>query len=345
VFHHPTLYLLHLRYNVIEIKIGQSAGNQEFFKKMNKNDFKMKGLVGTSETTRENIIIPKLSIHRPDHKYPDANQIGYYLAGLIDGAGWISKGGDQPKIVIAFHKKDIHVGYYLKSFFGGGTVKTHLTKQSAVLTFTNRLILIKICTLIHNKLKFLEKINRLNSLIIQLDLGEILTPSIYTSKISIDNHYLAGLIDSDGCLTIRLLNRINRDKVTGAGSVKRFPPLEVRLYLRIELNLKDGEDIINNFKSIFGGHVSPPRKHIDRGGVHTAPNNLSLSHSLSYTSVSFKNMYKILCYLDKYHLNCKYLEYTYLRKAYLLVQDKKHLEEGGLNLIKEYQLKISKLKT
>ena len=87
VFPHPTLYLLHLRYNVIEIKIGQSAGNQEFFKKMNKNDFKMKGLVGTSETTRENIIIPKLSIHRPDHKYPDANQIGYYLAGLIDGDG------------------------------------------------------------------------------------------------------------------------------------------------------------------------------------------------------------------------------------------------------------------
>ena len=40
---------------------------------------------GTSETTRENI--NSISIHRPDHKFPDNSQIGFYLAGLIDGDG------------------------------------------------------------------------------------------------------------------------------------------------------------------------------------------------------------------------------------------------------------------
>jgi hypothetical protein len=55
-------------------------------------------------------------------------------------------------------------------------------------------------------------------------------------------------------------------------------------------------------------------------------------------------MFNILLYLDKYNLNSKYLEYTYLRKAYLLIQDKKHLEEEGIKLIKEYQIKISELK-
>jgi hypothetical protein len=40
---------------------------------------------GTSETIRENIKL--ISIHRPEHKYPDNNQFGYYLAGLIDGDG------------------------------------------------------------------------------------------------------------------------------------------------------------------------------------------------------------------------------------------------------------------
>jgi hypothetical protein len=54
----------------------------------NKKINDMKDLVGTSETTRENIITKSLlSIHRPDHKYPDQAQIGYYLAGLIDGDG------------------------------------------------------------------------------------------------------------------------------------------------------------------------------------------------------------------------------------------------------------------
>ena len=132
----------------------------------NKKINDMKDLVGTSETTRENIITKSLlSIHRPDHKYPDQAQIGYYLAGLIDGDGWISKEGDQPKIVIAFHKKDIHVAYFLKSFFNGGTVKIHSTKQSATLIFTNKLVLIEICKKIHGKLRLGEKINRLNTLI------------------------------------------------------------------------------------------------------------------------------------------------------------------------------------
>jgi len=42
-------------------------------------------LKGTSETIRENVNF--ISIHRPDHKYPGNDQIGYYLAGLIDGDG------------------------------------------------------------------------------------------------------------------------------------------------------------------------------------------------------------------------------------------------------------------
>ena len=51
--------------------IGQSAANLK---------------QGSSETTREN----KLSIHRPRHKFPNDLEIGYYLAGLIDGDGYIS---------------------------------------------------------------------------------------------------------------------------------------------------------------------------------------------------------------------------------------------------------------
>ena len=48
--------------------------------------------------------------------------------------------------------------------------------------------------------------------------------------------------------------------------------------------------------------------------------------SYCWDSVSHKNMKVILKYLDKYNLcSKKYLEYIYVKKAYLLIQDKQHL--------------------
>jgi len=270
---------------------------------------------GSSETTRENIF---LSIHKPNHKYPlNNNQYGYYIAGLIDGDGYISRKLDQNKIVICFNKKDISLAYLLKSFLNNGKVNS--IDNSVNLVITNKIALTKISYLIHNKLKITSKIERLNSLILKLNID--LPPSIRNNENLLDNHYLSGLIDSDGCFTIRIINRSSRGRE------------EVRLYLRIELNIKD-KVIIDELKTTLGGSISI-RKHI---------NKLSESYSYGYNSVSFTNMLKILKYLDKYSLNSKYLEYTYIRKAYLIIQDKKHLTEEGINKLKEYRDSISELK-
>jgi len=270
---------------------------------------------GSSETTRENIF---LSIHKPNHKYPlNNNQYGYYIAGLIDGDGYISRQLDQNKIVICFNKKDISLAYLLISFLNNGKVNS--IDNSVNLVITNKIALTKISYLIHNKLKITSKIERLNSLILKLNID--LPPSIRNNENLLDNHYLSGLIDSDGCFTIRIINRSSRGRE------------EVRLYLRIELNIKD-KVIIDELKTTLGGSISI-RKHI---------NKLSESYSYGYNSVSFTNMLKILKYLDKYSLNSKYLEYTYIRKAYLIIQDKKHLTEEGINKLKEYRDSISELK-
>jgi hypothetical protein len=66
--------------------------------------------------------------------------------------------------------------------------------------------------------------------------------------------------------------------------------------------------------------------------------------SICYNSVSFKNILQVLHYLDRFSLSSKYLEYVLMRKAYLLVQNKEHLTELGLDKLKKYQQKISSLK-
>ena len=56
-------------------------------------------------------------------------------------------------------------------------------------------------------------------------------------------------------------------------------------------------------------------------------------------------MYNLLKYLDQYNLcSKKYLEYFYLRKTYLLIQQNKHLTLDGRNLILSYKNRISHLK-
>jgi hypothetical protein len=133
------------------------------------------------------------------------------------------------------------------------------------------------------------------------------------------------LIDSDGSFTIRLINRKRREHL----EVKT----EVRLYLRIELHNKD-RHIIEELKNTFGGYISNRK--------HSLLN--SESESCGYNSVSYTNMYKIINYLDKFSLNSKYLEYTYIRKAYIIIQNKEHLTQEGIKKIEGYNINITKLK-
>ena len=56
----------------------------------------------------------------------------------------------------------------------------------------------------------------------------------------------------------------------------------------------------------------------------------------SYSSTSFKIAYNVSNYFDTYHLqSSKHINYLKWRKAYIMVQEKKHLTETGIdNIIK-----------
>ena len=89
---------------------------------------------GTSETLRNGVVVNSehvkhISKHVPKHLKPVNNeQLGHYLAGLIDGDGHFSK---AQQLVIVFSFPDAFLAYYLKEKLGNCNVrkvkdKTHI---------------------------------------------------------------------------------------------------------------------------------------------------------------------------------------------------------------------------
>lgn len=272
--------------------IGQSAG-----KTLNKV---------SSETTCKDI-----NFHRPKHNYPKNDDFGYYLAGLIDGDGYISRMQDQPNITISFQIKDISLAYYIKKTIGYGTVSKIPGKNACKYVLTNHEGLKIVCLLISDRLRIDRKILRLKDLKTKLNL-DIQNKNILDLT---KTYYLAGLIDSDGSLAIKAMLRSNKKR-------------EVRLLLRFSLI---DENIILDLYNTFGGYKST---RISNGTT-----------SYNWSSTSHKNMKIILNYLDRYQLcSKKYLEYILVRKTYLLIQNKQHLTDQGFNLIQSMLEIMSNLK-
>ena len=279
-------------------QIGQSAGKKSFLTSL------------SSETTRET---KPISIHSPSHKKLhqfSKEQVGFYLAGLIDGDGHIYRKG----MTISFHLKDISLAYQIKSVVGYGSVYKYT--NHARYSLTNREGLYYLSRLIHNKLLIPHKIASYNLLVKNygFDLKEAKLEKINFRN----NYYLSGLFDADGNFTIVIIKR------------ERKPRSEIRLLARI--HLKNNSNIISMIKDQFGGYV----------GTQLSPTG---SISNLYSSTSFENFYKFVKYFDSYHLQSKKsLEFFYMRKCYLLVQSKLHLTEEGAKKIGCYKTRITVLK-
>ena len=282
--------------NKAEVKaapIGQSAGNRKYS--------------SSSETTREST--PQL--HFSKHTYPnDGEPFAYYLAGLVDGNGWISPQSTQIKIIICFRSKDAKTAFFIKKRVGFGSIRFDKNKSSLNYILTSKEGLLKVCKLLNGKLLINRKKERLDLI---LKLFEI--KPLSSSALSLNNHYLSGLIDADGNFDIYVLNRPDRKD------------LEIRLRLKLDLIAQD-KHVLEGLKAIFGGRLS----------------YIELTQSWRYDSVSLKNMKAIICYLEKYQLISKYNEYRYLKKALWMVSHGLHLTLDGLSKILKYQKKVSDFK-
>ena len=326
--------------------------------------------MGRSETTRENEEkgdnkIEQLPLHRPHHRYPkNDEELGYYLAGLIDGDGYISSECSQPTITITFHKKDTFLASKIKSLNGYGSVRSY--SNYSIYTITKKEGIIKMIDLIHNKLRLDHKVNRLNSLIDRYNLP--LRHSIPDTSNVLLTHYLAGLLDLKGSLSIQVKDDfkerkdkgrcaaasltfgwiLERTKGSSGHCVGTRPEVRGTLHgglpdvwlVRVELNYLTGLTILNQLNDNLGGSLCPYIREYEE----TKTLGARVSKSLSWNLVSLKRMYNLLVYLDRYNLSSsKYLEYLYLRKAYLLIQDNRHLTEGGQAKLSYFQKRMSEL--
>jgi len=225
---------------------------------------------------------------------------GYYLAGLIEGDGYI---GDK-RIEIAFHIDDIQNAFYIKKRLGYGSVLFLKGKNSVRYVCRHKEGLKLIFTLINGKLVGDFKINQLtlNNYDKLFDI-----PILPKANFNVlTTHWLAGFADADGSFGIY----ISKSKSHATG-------FNITLPFRIKQKYPDLLYFVCNG---LGGKVF---KFND--GM------------FSYSSISFKVAASVANYFDNFSLlnPSKHLNYQKWRKAYRIIQRKEHLSADGLEAIRK----------
>jgi hypothetical protein len=257
---------------------------------------------GTPETLCNGIVVESeqikpISIHIPKHIKPlNDEQLGHYLAGLIDGDGHFNK---ILQLVIVFSSQDAFLAFYLKEKLGFGNVRKVKDKNAYILVVSNKEGMLRILNLINGKLRTEHRFNQVINNILTNDKYKDINFTINSSN-DFNNHWLAGFTDADGSFQIKVIKRITRIKP------------EIRINFQID---QKNDLLLKSIKNYLGGNIGY-RKSQD---------------TYYYGSTSYGSARKVINYFDKYNLQSKkYISYLKWRKVYILIQNKEHLTEKGL---------------
>ena len=233
---------------------------------------------------------------------------GYFLAGLIEGDGWFGK----KQLHIAFSEKDVSLAYFIKKRIGYGNVYKFKDKKAAY----NRYIckhekgLLKILNLINGKLLSYPKYNQLINHNYAKDFNFTILPP--RNIITLDDYWLAGFTQADGCFHISLAK--SKTHTTGYS-------------VRLEFSIKQIDQV-------------PLKLLIDKIKLE----NLSQYNNkiYSYKSTGYKTAYLLINYFDSFNLfSQKYVDYLKFRKIYIMITKGQHLEKKGIIKIKSIPSKGS----
>ena len=148
-------------------------------------------------------------------------ELGYYLAGLIEGDGniWTQKqlrGNNgrmkNPQIMLTFHMKEINLYKHIKGILGGGCFYKSKNGNAFRYTVSDLSTLLKLINLVNGKFRT-PKIIYLYRAIDYLNLRY----NMNISKLPLDksninsNAWLAGMTDSDGCFHISIYTPKSRN--------------------------------------------------------------------------------------------------------------------------------------
>lgn len=258
-------------------------------------------------------------------------QLGYYLAGLIDGDGHFDN--QKGNLIIAYAYNDLKSALWLKSQLGYGTVSKIKNKNAYKLVISHSMGIFYVLKLINNKLRTLSKYNQIvNHVLINNQKVKSLFYSEFkefkiNKSLDFCNHWLSGFIDSDGSFQIKIINRKTKNKP------------EIRLKLQIS---QKNIEILNDIKYFLSNIHNPELLSFDNLiGCYIGKRNDIVSYYLETTSFNINK--NVILYLDNFPLiSSKYINYLYFRKVYLLIQNKDHLTLKGINEIIDIKSKINK---
>lgn len=264
---------------------------------------------GTSETFRNETVIyteniKSISTHVPTHLKPlNDDQFGHYLAGLIDGDGHFST---KQQLDIVFHSLDVSLAYFIKGKLGYGNIRKVKSKNAYILVIASKKGLERVIKLINGKIRTKNKFNQIQKNILNhenfFDLINSVEFKLNSDK-CLKNHWLAGFSDAGASFQVKIIDPTTRNKK------------EIRLNFQID---QKKDTILLLIKEFLGGNIGY-RKNQD---------------TYYYESTSFGSAIKVINYFDHFHLlSSKHINFLKWRKVYLIIQDKEHLNEQGINKI------------
>ena len=255
---------------------SKSAGNISLFK--------TNTIDGTSETLRNGIVVNSehvkhISKHVPKHLKPlNDEQLGHYLAGLIDGDGHFS---NAQKLVVVFSLTDAFLAYYLKEKLGNCNVRKVKNKNAYLLIVSKKEGILNVFGLINGKLRSEKRFSQAIHVLNHGRYGGININFTINSTNDFNNHWLAGFSDADASFQVKIINRTTRNKP------------EIRLNYQID---QKNDVLLTKIKSYLGGNVGY-RKSQD---------------TYYYGSTNFGSAKSVIEYFNKFNLQSR-KHISYLR--------------------------------
>lgn len=233
-------------------------------------------------------------------------EFGYFLTGLIEGKGNFAKN----ELYVDLSPKDTSLVYWIKKRIGFGTVVKIKDKKAVRYICKHGKGLSVILSLINGKLVSNFKYDQLIKHNYGGDFGiEIIPPC---NKLSLDNYWLAGFTQADGCFHICIVK--SKTHKTGYN-------------VRLEYSLKQNDDL--PLKLLYDL--------LKKG---------NLSHYATgiwcYKSTGYMTAAVLIDYFDKFHVFAgKYVDYLKFRKVYIRITEGKHLCTEGVKKIRSIATKGS----
>jgi len=241
-------------------------------------------------------------------------QLGYYLAGLIEGDGSIilRKGEREkisPKIVFTFAKSEIPMYEKLREILGTGVIYIEKRVKGEVCRFsiTNADEVIKIINLVNGKFRT-PKIQALYKAIDNLNKwrnANIIKLPLDTSSLD-SNAWLAGFIDTDGHFSIKLTGIYGSDELETRGRVQCV----------FSINQSEANRVTGESNAPFMTEVAKLFQVNLLHKIEKASVSRGSANSISFFAQSDAKHYIIVSYLSKFPLmSSKHLNFLSFLKG------------------------------